>query len=447
MSTSTQGNEALEAEIARLRARVAELERSLEEARAQRAPEPRLEGVSYQAIFDALPVPLTIYRPDGTIIALNDVNCARFGTTRELIASKYNVLADEQAVAKGYAGAFQKALAGEEVKMQPTFYETAPSPIHPGPSRRVWSQATYAPIRDEDGVRLVASVSVDVTAQLETEAKLRQSAALLEAVIENAPLLIYVKDREGRHKIVNRKLEAFVGKPRDEIVGKTLDDVVPTPVADVLRSMDTDAVASAAPVSTEVHIPTADGGRVYLGTTFALRDEEGRVVGTGGIGLEITERVRAEEQTRKLQEDMLRIQDETLRALSTPLLPIARGVLVMPLVGEVSRERAAQVIETLLDGISRQQARIAILDVTGVPQAGPSVTDALLRTAQSVRLLGAEVVLTGIRPSVAQALVELGTDLGGIVTRGTLEQGVAYALSERWGASRSRGGGRRQRGS
>ncbi|WP_437497177.1 PAS domain-containing protein [Sorangium sp. So ce1099] len=447
MSTSTQGNEALEAEIARLQARVAELERSLEEARAQRAPEPRLEGVSYQAIFDALPVPLTVYRSDGTIVALNDVNCARFGTTRERIAGKYNVLADQQAVAKGYAGTFQRALAGEEVKMQPAFYETVPSPMHPGPSRRVWSQVTYVPIRDENGVRLVAAVSVDVTAQMETEAKLRQSAALLEAVIENAPLLIYVKDKEGRHKIVNRKLEEFVGKPRDEIVGKTLDNVVPAPVADMLRSMDADAVASAAPVGTEVRIPAADGMRVYLGTTFALRDEEGGVVGTGGIGLEITERVRAEEQTRKLQEDMLRIQDETLRALSTPLLPIASGVLVMPLVGEVSRERAAQVIETLLDGISRQQARIAILDVTGVPQAGPSVTDALLRTAQSVRLLGAEVVLTGIRPSVAQALVELGADLGGIVTRGTLEQGVAYALSAQWGASWSRGGGRRQPGS
>ncbi|WP_437669095.1 PAS domain-containing protein [Sorangium sp. So ce131] len=447
MSTSTQGDGAWEAEIARLRARVAELERSLEEARAQRAPEPRLEGVSYQAIFDALPVPLTVYRSDGTIIALNDAECARFGTTRERIAGKFSVLADQQAVARGYAGSFQKALSGEEAKMPPTFYETVPSPMHPGPSRRVWSQATYVPIRDESGVRLVAAVSVDVTAQVEAEAKLRQSAALLEAVIENAPLLIYVKDREGRHRIVNRKLEEFVGKPRDEILGKTLDDVVPALVADELRGIDADAVASAVPVSTEVRLPAADGMHVYLGTTFALRDEEGGVVGTCGMGTEITERVRAEEQARKLQEDMLRIQDETLRALSTPLLPIASGVLVMPLVGEVSRERAAQVIETLLDGISRQQARIAILDVTGVPQAGPSVTDALLRTARSVRLLGAEVVLTGIRPSVAQALVELGADLGGIVTQGTLEQGVAYALSARRGASLSRGDGRRQPGS
>ncbi|XXX76385.1 PAS domain-containing protein [Sorangium sp. So ce134] len=446
MSTSTQGNEALEAEIARLRARVAELERSLEEARAQRAPEPTLEGFSYQAIFDAMPVPLTVYRSDGTIIALNDVNCARFGTTRERVVGKYNVVADQQAAAKGYAGAFQKALSGEEAKMPPAFYDTVPSPMHPGPSRRVWSQATCVPIRDEGGVRLVAEVSVDVTAQMEAEAKLRQSGELLEAVIENAPLLIYVKDKEGRHKIVNRKVEAFVGKRRDEIIGKTLNDVVPAPVADMLRSVDADAAASAVPVSTEVRLPAADGEHVYLGTTFALRDEEGGVVGTCGIAKDITERVRAEEQSRKLQEDMLRIQDETLRALSTPLLPIASGVLVMPLVGEVSHGRAAQVIETLLDGISRQQARIAILDVTGVPQAGPSVTEALLRTARSVRLLGAEVVLTGIRPSVAQALIELGADLGGIITQGTLEQGVAYALSAGRGAP-GRGGGRRQPGS
>ncbi|WP_437626806.1 STAS domain-containing protein [Sorangium sp. So ce1151] len=112
-----------------------------------------------------------------------------------------------------------------------------------------------------------------------------------------------------------------------------------------------------------------------------------------GVG-EVATRCSPGQQTRKLQEDVLRIEDETLRALSTPLLPSASGVLVMPLVGEVSRERTAQGIETLHDDISRQQARIAILDVTGVPQAGPSVADALVRTAWSVRLLGAEVVLT-----------------------------------------------------
>ncbi|XXY51253.1 PAS domain-containing protein [Sorangium sp. So ce269] len=252
--------------------------------------------------------------------------------------------------------------------------------------------------------------------------------------------------KSKREMIAGTDKNVYVER-REEIVGKTLDDVVPAPVADALRGVDTDAIASAAPVDVEVRLPAADGMHVYLGTTFALRDEGGGVVGTCGIATDITERVRAEEQARKLQEDMLRIQDETLRALSTPLLPIASGVLVMPLVGEVSRERAAQVIETLLDGLSRQQATIAILDVTGVPQAGPSVTDTLLRTARSVRLLGAEVVLTGIRPSVAQALVELGADLGGIVTQGTLEQGVAYALAARRGARPRRGGGRRQPGS
>ncbi|WP_437767252.1 STAS domain-containing protein [Sorangium sp. So ce281] len=113
---------------------------------------------------------------------------------------------------------------------------------------------------------------------------------------------------------------------------------------------------------------------------------------------------------------------------------IADGVLVAPLVGDLTRERGAQFTETLLEGISRQQARITILDVTAVPQAGPEVTDALIRAARSARFLGAEVVLTGIRPSVAQALVELGADLGGIVTRATLERGVTYALSMRPGA-------------
>ncbi|WP_437684242.1 STAS domain-containing protein [Sorangium sp. So ce131] len=113
-------------------------------------------------------------------------------------------------------------------------------------------------------------------------------------------------------------------------------------------------------------------------------------------------------------------------------------MLLVPLVGKMSRARAEQVIEALLQGVSGQQASMVIVDVTGVSEAGAEVTDALVRAARSVRLLGAEIVITGIRPSVAQTLVELEAELGGIVTRGTLERGVAHALSARGrpGASR-----------
>jgi rsbT co-antagonist protein RsbR len=88
------------------------------------------------------------------------------------------------------------------------------------------------------------------------------------------------------------------------------------------------------------------------------------------------------------------------------------------------------VMESLLEGVAYYQAEVAILDITGVKVIDTQVADALMRTAQAVRLLGASVVLTGIQPGIAQTLVHLGVDLSGIVTRSTLQSGIAYALSQ-----------------
>ena len=117
-----------------------------------------------------------------------------------------------------------------------------------------------------------------------------------------------------------------------------------------------------------------------------------------------------------------------LAELSTPLIPISDDTVVMPLVGTIDSRRAQQVIEGLLVGIVETRAQVAILDITGVPVVDTQVANALLRAAQAVKLLGAQVVLTGIRPEVAQTLVGLGVDLTGIVTRSTLQSGIAFAL-------------------
>jgi rsbT co-antagonist protein RsbR len=103
-------------------------------------------------------------------------------------------------------------------------------------------------------------------------------------------------------------------------------------------------------------------------------------------------------------------------------------VVVLPLIGTVDSRRAQQVMETLLEGVATSRAQVAILDITGVVVVDTQVADALVRAAQAVKLLGAQVVLTGIRPEVAQTLVGLGVDLSGIVTRSTLQSGIAFAI-------------------
>lgn len=151
-----------------------------------------------------------------------------------------------------------------------------------------------------------------------------------------------------------------------------------------------------------------------------IRDAGGEPVEILGAWRDITESVRDEE--------VIRSQANALTELSTPLIPISDHVVVMPLIGTMDSQRAAQVLETLLEGVSVRRASVAILDITGVSVVDTHVANALLQAAKAVRLLGAEVVLTGIRPDVALTLVGLGLDLTGIVTKGTLQAGIVHAM-------------------
>ena len=147
------------------------------------------------------------------------------------------------------------------------------------------------------------------------------------------------------------------------------------------------------------------------------------------LGENITSRKQTEEMLRQTiaQEETIRAQQAALAELSTPLIPLSDQVMVMPLVGAVDSQRAQQVLTALLEGIASSGAQVAILDITGVAVVDTQVANALIRAAQAVKLLGAQVVLTGIRPEVAQTLVGLGADLGGIITRSNLQSGIVYA--------------------
>lgn len=130
------------------------------------------------------------------------------------------------------------------------------------------------------------------------------------------------------------------------------------------------------------------------------------------------------QQTLAIQKQLL----ETIRLLSTPVVPLFEGIILLPLVGHIDSQRAAQIMEELLVGVQRYRARVAILDITGVPVVDTAVANSLLRAAQATYLLGAEVILVGIRPEVAQTIVGLGLDLRGLVTMSDLQSGIEYAL-------------------
>lgn len=145
--------------------------------------------------------------------------------------------------------------------------------------------------------------------------------------------------------------------------------------------------------------------------------------------VDLTARLEVEEARSRalLQQQVIQAQRDALGALSTPVIPVTDHILVMPLVGVLDSQRMAQVLTTLLEEISRRSASTAIIDITGVGTVDTAVADMLFRAARAVRLLGARVILTGIRSEVAQVLVSLGVNLAGIITHGTLQSGIAYA--------------------
>lgn len=131
---------------------------------------------------------------------------------------------------------------------------------------------------------------------------------------------------------------------------------------------------------------------------------------------------------RRAQEEALRARAEALLALSMPIIPISEDIVIMPLIGEMELQRMRRLVEELVEGVASHRARVAILDVTGVPSVNAGIADGIMRAARAVRLLGAEIVLTGIRPELARALIGLELSLSGVTTLQTLQSGVAYAM-------------------
>jgi PAS domain S-box-containing protein len=163
-------------------------------------------------------------------------------------------------------------------------------------------------------------------------------------------------------------------------------------------------------------------------SSFLIKSADDDAGVIASIVRDLSAQQRAEQERIALQEQVIAAQQAALRELSTPLMPLAHGVVAMPLVGSVDSKRAQQIVEELLSGVAANRATTAIIDITGVPLVDTQVAGALIRAAQAVELLGARVVLTGIRPEVAQTLVGIGMSLGSIVTRATLRDGISFAL-------------------
>lgn len=143
------------------------------------------------------------------------------------------------------------------------------------------------------------------------------------------------------------------------------------------------------------------------------------------------------EMYQKTRDEIIIRQQEEMLELSTPVVKLWDGILALPMIGTLDSSRTQVVMESLLEKIMETGSEVAIIDITGVPTVDTLVAQHLIKTVTAARLMGAECIISGIRPQIAATIVHLGVDLGGVATKSSLADAFVLALS-RSGRSVSR---------
>jgi rsbT co-antagonist protein RsbR len=170
------------------------------------------------------------------------------------------------------------------------------------------------------------------------------------------------------------------------------------------------------PLFSRLRIHIGDSRQAYedvLWTTTVLLDKLGLYTGEVFI---------------KSREELIRRQQMDILELSTPVVKLFEGILTLPLIGTLDSSRTQVVMESLLQRIVETGASIAIIDITGVPTVDTLVAQHLLKTVAAARLMGADCIISGIRPQIAQTIVHLGVELGHVSTKASLADAFALAL-------------------
>jgi PAS domain S-box-containing protein len=242
---------------------------------------------------------------------------------------------------------------------------------------------------------------------------------VVESVTDYAIVML---DPSGRVASWNPGAERIKGYRAAEILGKHFSRFYPDDaIQRKLPEKELQAAGKDGRFEDESWRVRKDGTRFWANVIIsALRDKTGALVGYAKLTRDLTERKQAEERIQQ--------QSKEIMDLSTPVMQVWEGVVAAPLIGSLDSARTQQFMERLLERIVETNSPVALVDIMGVPTVDTKTAQHLIETISAVRLLGAQVVLTGVRPAIAQTLVHLGIDLSDIVTRSSLSAGLKVAL-------------------
>ncbi|WP_437683347.1 PAS domain-containing protein [Sorangium sp. So ce131] len=264
----------------------------------------------------------------------------------------------------------------------------------------------------------VLCIGRDVTAEVEASRRHVEQQQILRALVDNLDIIVWASDRHGVFTYLDGKGLASSGVKPGQFVG--LNNF------DLFNEHETVGLRRALR-GEQVHNVSEGHGRPIENWFIPIRDERGEVDVVIGITLDLTESRRAALELRE-RLALIERQQQIIRQLSTPILQVWNGVLALPMIGVVDSARTADVMDSLLQAVVRTQARYALLDLTGVEAVDTKTASYLVELVRAIRLLGAEGIITGIRPSVAQTMVSLGLDLAEITTLSDLQAGLKHCI-------------------
>lgn len=239
---------------------------------------------------------------------------------------------------------------------------------------------------------------------------------------QSVDAVIVINDA-GEVETINPAVERIFGYTADEVIGHNIKLLMPNRYASehegYINNYLTTGDAKVIGKGREVEGRRKDGSEFSADLSISEFHVDG-VRKFVGVLRDIDERKQAE---RIIEE-----QRQNLLELSTPAIQLWNEIVLMPLIGQIDSDRATTLTEKLLDAITESSATVAILDVTGVPLIDTNVSRHLLNAVAAAGMIGAQVILTGIKPSGAQSLVQLGVDLSSVTTKGSLRAGVNEAL-------------------
>ena len=376
----------------------------------------KVSNAEYKGKLEAISKSLgTIeFNMDGTVITANDVFLDIIGYSLEEVVGKHHRIfcPDSYSSSDEYTDFWKKMNRGEFESGQ--YLRIAKN------GKEAYIQATYNPILDVNNKPFkVLKIASDITSQ---KAQSVEFKCTLEAIDKSLGTIEFNMD--GTVISANNKFLDVIGYSLDEVVGKHHRIFCEKSYTNSHTYTDFWKKMNSGKFETGEYRRIAKSGKeVYIQASYnPILDLNNRPVKVLKIATDVTDKKRREDESAK--------QAALIMDMSTPVMRLWDNVLLLPIIGLVDSKRVQTIMESALQNILDYQAKFLILDIQGVPAIVSAVANYLIKVTQATKLMGCRCIVTGISPQISQALVNLGIDLGNIITQSNLKDGVSMSLKE-----------------